>query len=237
MPDATFNGSESFTEQEPWRIFRIMAEFVDSFELMSKVGPAVTIFGSARLKPGNRYYKLARETGKLLAKNKYAVITGGGPGIMEAANRGAREGKGVSVGLNIQLPHEQAANPYVNRAFHFHYFFIRKVCFVKYARAFIMFPGGFGTLDELFESLTLIQTDRIEHFPVILMGKDHWSGVVKWMRKRLRDEELVSPHDLDLFHVTDSPKEAVAIINEYQTKQKVPVHSNTMMAGLGANPL
>ncbi|MSR64331.1 MAG: TIGR00730 family Rossman fold protein [Verrucomicrobiae bacterium] len=237
MPDATFNGTESFTEQEPWRIFRIMAEFVDSFELMSKVGPAVTIFGSARLKPNNRYYKLARETGKLLARNKYAVITGGGPGIMEAANRGAKEAKGISVGLNIQLPHEQEPNRFVNRAFYFHYFFIRKVCFVKYARAFILFPGGFGTLDELFESLTLIQTDRIERFPVVLIGKSHWSGLAKWMKQHLKDKALVSPHDLDLFHVTDSPKEAVRILNEHQANQKVPIHSSTMTAAVRSTPL
>jgi len=221
MSQPAFNGSESFTEQEPWRIFRIMAEFVDSFETMSHVGPAVTVFGSARIKPANPYYKLARELGRLLVREGFAVITGGGPGVMEAANRGAYEAKGVSVGLNIHLPDEQRVNRYVNRPFEFRYFFIRKVCFVKYATAFVMFPGGYGTLDELYESLTLIQTNRIENFPVVLIGTRYWSGLVHWMRQNLAENKLISPHDLNLFHVTDSPREAVKIIRQYKQAHTV----------------
>jgi len=203
-----------FTAQDPWRVFRIMAEFVDNFESLSTLGPAVTIFGSARMPAGALWYNKARETAALLARKKYAVITGGGPGIMEAANRGAAEAGGVSVGLNIQLPHEQKPNPYANRPLHFRYFFIRKVCFVKYASGFIMFPGGFGTLDELFESITLIQTERITRFPVVLMGTKFWGGLIEWMEKRLRDAGLVGQHDLTLFHVTDDPAEAVRFIRK-----------------------
>lgn len=200
---------ESFTEQEPWRIFRIMAEFVDSFETMSHVGPAVTIFGSARLKPSNPSYRLAEELGGLLARAGYAVITGGGPGIMEAANKGAAKAGGLSVGLNIHLPAEQRVNPYVNRPFEFRYFFVRKVCFVKYAQAFVMFPGGFGTLDEFFEALTLIQTDRIDRFPVVLMGTKYWSGLIDWMKCNLEAPGMIASPDLRLFHVTDSPRDAL----------------------------
>lgn len=215
-----YNG-ESFTDQEPWRIFRIMAEFVDSFESMAEIGPAVSIFGSARVKPSNPYYKLAFELGGLLAKNKFAVITGGGPGIMEAANKGAHEAGGVSVGLNINLPMEQSLNRYVNHPFEFRYFFIRKVCFVKYAQAFVLFPGGFGTLDELFESLTLIQTGRIDRFPVILIGTKYWSGVIDWMREQLEKSAMIGTKDISLLHLTNSPHDAVKIIKEYK-----PANSN-----------
>ncbi len=201
-----------FTTQDPWRIFRIMAEFVDSFEEMSEVGPAISVFGSARLRSGNPWYKKARAVGRRLAKAGYAVITGGGPGLMEAANRGAREAGGVSVGLNIELPHEQKVNPYVTQPLNFHYFFIRKVCFVKYGSGFVLLPGGFGTLDEFFESITLIQTRRITQFPVVLMGRRHWRGLVDWMRDRLRRPKLIAPGDLDLFCVTDDPREAVDFI-------------------------
>ncbi len=201
-----------FTEQEPWRMFRIMAEFVDSFELMSKIGPAVSVFGSARVSTTDPWYAKAQELGTLLAKNGYAAITGGGPGIMEAVNRGASEAGGVSVGLNIELPHEQKPNPYINRFLNFRYFFIRKVCFVKYASGFVMLPGGFGTLDEFFEAITLIQTERIARFPVVLMGREHWRDLVNWLDARLRAPGLIGPNDLELFRVTDEPQEAVEFI-------------------------
>jgi hypothetical protein len=212
--NTTSNGFD-FTSQDPWRIFRIMAEFVDSFETMNKIGPAVTVFGSARTKPCDLWYEKAEETARLLAGHQYAVITGGGPGIMEAANKGAASAGGVSVGLNIELPHEQKPNPFQNRLLNFRYFFIRKVCFVKYASGFVLFPGGYGTLDELFESLTLIQTERITRFPVVLVGKSYWTGLVDWMRDHLERDGLISPGDLGLFHVTDDPADAVNFIRRY----------------------
>src|SRR5438270_3459975 len=168
----------SFIKEDPWRIFRIMAEFVDSFEALSQVGPGVTIFGSARTPVTDPYYQATVTLAKGLAKHKLAVITGGGPGVMEAANRGAAKGRGKSVGLNIELPHEQAGNRYANIPIHFHYFFSRKVCFVKYSIGFVFMPGGFGTLDEFFEVITLIQTQRIPQFPMILFGKSHWQGLL-----------------------------------------------------------
>src|SRR5438477_6430347 len=182
----------SFIKEDPWRIFRIMAEFVDSFEILSQVGPGVTVFGSARMLPSNPYYQSAVELAKGLAKNNLAVITGGGPGIMEAANRGASAVKGKSVGLNIELPHEQRGNPYANIPIHFHYFFARKVCFVKYSIAFVFMPGGFGTLDEFFEVLTLVQTGRIPEFPLILFGRDHWQGLIQWLKKKLVPGKFIS---------------------------------------------
>jgi uncharacterized protein (TIGR00730 family) len=197
-----------------------MAEFVDSFEEMSKIGPAVTVFGSARTLPSDPWYRKAEELAGLLAKNGYAAISGGGPGIMEAVNKGAAAAGGVSVGLNIELPAEQKPNPYMNRSLNFHYFFIRKVCFVKYANGFVLFPGGFGTLDELFESITLIQTNRIERIPVVLMGREHWRGLVAWMRERLRDTKLIGAQDLELFRVTDDPQEAVEFIVSTDHKRK-----------------
>ena len=206
----------SFIKEDPWRIFRIMAEFVDSFEILSQVGPAVTVFGSARLPSRDHYYQRGVELAKRLAKHKLAVITGGGPGIMEAANRGAHQAKGKSVGLNIELPHEQRGNRFVNLPIHFHYFFSRKVCFVKYSVAFVFMPGGFGTLDEFFEVLTLVQTGRIPRFPLICFGKDHWTGLVRWMRSRLEAEsKFISSGDLDLFTITDDVDEATEIILEY----------------------
>ena len=204
-----------FEESDVWRIFRIMAEFVDGFETMAKVGKAVSIFGSARTKPGDPYYKAAEETGRLLARAKFAVITGGGPGIMEAANKGAHEAHGMSVGLNISLPHEQESNPYLDVNLDFHYFYARKVMFVKYASAFICFPGGFGTLDECFETLTLIQTLKIEPLPLILFGTDYWSGLVGWMRSRLTPQ-FIDPEDTDIFRIVDRPEDAVAIVKEGQ---------------------
>jgi uncharacterized protein (TIGR00730 family) len=204
--------------KDGWRIFRIMAEFVEGFETMAKVGKAVSIFGSARTKPGDEYYKAAEATGRLLVEAGFAVITGGGPGIMEAANKGAHEAHGTSVGLNISLPHEQESNRYVNVSMDFHYFYARKVMFVKYASAFICFPGGFGTLDECFETLTLIQTLKIEPFPVILFGTRYWTGLVEWMRKEL-SPRFIDPEDTDIFRIVDRPKDAVAIVEEGQKQR------------------
>jgi uncharacterized protein (TIGR00730 family) len=192
-----------------------MAEFVEGFETMAKVGKAVSVFGSARTRPDDPYYKAAEETGRLLAKAKFAVITGGGPGIMEAANKGAKEGGGTSVGLNISLPHEQESNRYLDVSMDFHYFYARKVMFVKYAQAFICFPGGFGTLDECFETLTLIQTSKIDPFPVILFGTEYWTGLVEWMRNRLAPS-FIDLEDIDIFRIVDRPADAVAIVKEGQ---------------------
>lgn len=209
------NITPGFIREDPWRIFRIMAEFVDSFETLSQVGPAVTIFGSARIRPSDPYYQKAVTLGKELAKQGVAVITGGGPGLMEAANRGASEGKGKSVGLNIELPFEQKPNRYANVPIHFHYFFSRKVCFVKYSVGFIFMPGGFGTLDEFFEILTLIQTQRISRFPVILYGRRYWTGLLKWIKGTVMKNGYISPEDLDLCTLTDDTEEAISVIQDY----------------------
>ncbi|MDB5323552.1 MAG: hypothetical protein JWN40_5183 [Phycisphaerales bacterium] len=196
--------------KESWRIFRIMAEFVEGFEVMAKVGKAVSIFGSARTPPSNRYYKEAEETARLFAKSDFAVITGGGPGIMEAANKGAFEAKGQSIGLNITLPQEQEGNRYQTIGLDFHYFYARKVMFVKYSSAFVCFPGGYGTLDEFFETLTLIQTLKVEAFPVVLYGSKHWKGLVEWMRGLSPD--FIDPEDSDIFKIVDDPEECVKIV-------------------------
>jgi uncharacterized protein (TIGR00730 family) len=211
-----------FTKEDPWRIFRIMAEFVESFEIMSQIGTAVTIFGSARLPPTNQYYQQAIDIARELAKHKLAVVTGGGPGIMEAANRGATEAGGKSVGLNIELPFEQKGNRYANVPLHFHYFFSRKVCFVKYSVAFIFMPGGFGTMDELFEVLTLVQTTRIPRFPLILFGSSYWSGMLQWLKSTTESSGMISPGDLDLLHVTDDPQEVISIVTDYMQKVGPP---------------
>jgi uncharacterized protein (TIGR00730 family) len=216
------NDSNGFVREDPWRIFRIMAEFVDSFETMSQVGPAVTIFGSARTRPADPYYRATAELARLLAKEGLAVITGGGPGIMEAANKGAALAKGKSVGLNIELPHEQHGNRYANVPIHFHYFFARKVCFVKYSMGFIYMPGGFGTLDELFEVLTLVQTHRISRFPLVLYGRKYWSGLLKWLKSNLELGAYISPGDLDLVQVVNSPEEAVRRILRYRDEVGPP---------------
>jgi uncharacterized protein (TIGR00730 family) len=199
-----------------------MSEFVDSFQTMSQVGPAVTIFGSARTKPSDKYYHAATEIAKGLAKHNLAVITGGGPGVMEAANKGAAQGGGRSVGLNIELPHEQSGNKFANVPIHFHYFFARKVCFVKYSLGFVYMPGGFGTLDELFEVLTLVQTQRIPQFPLILFGKEYWKGLLAWIKQRLEKDKLISPGDIDLLKMTDDVNEVIEIIRDYERRVGPP---------------
>jgi uncharacterized protein (TIGR00730 family) len=201
---------------DSWAIFKIMAEFVEGYDKMAKIGPCVSVFGSARTHEDNKYYKMAEEVSYLLTQNNYGVITGGGPGIMEAGNRGARRGAGVSVGLNIELPFEQSSNIYID------YFFVRKVMFVKYAQGFIAIPGGFGTLDELFEALTLIQTKKIAKFPIILMGSDYWAGMIDWIKETmLGKEQNISPEDMDFMQIVDEPQAAVDIINEFYGNNKL----------------
>ena len=203
--------------QDTWRIFRIMGEFVEGFEVMGQIGPSVSVFGSARTPPGTPYYEMGVAVGRALVERGYAVITGGGPGIMEAANKGAQDAGGVSVGLNIALPHEQYANPYVNpdALVTFDYFFVRKTMFVKYAMGFVVLPGGFGTMDELFEALTLIQTQKASAFPVVLMGTEFWGGLLDWIRGTLLTAGNISEHDPDLLVVTDEPEEAAEIIADF----------------------
>jgi uncharacterized protein (TIGR00730 family) len=206
---------------DTWAIFKIMAEFVDGYEKLGKIGPCVSIFGSARTKPDNKYFKLAENIAFLLTQNGYGVITGGGPGIMEAGNKGAHRGKGISVGLNIELPFEQFDNAYIDRDknLQFDYFFVRKVMFVKYAQGFVVMPGGFGTLDELFEAMTLIQTKKIGKFPIILVGKDFWKGLFDWVKKVLIQKYgSVSPEDLDLIKIVDTEQEVVDVLNNFYNK-------------------
>ncbi len=206
------------TGHESWRIFRIMAEFVEAFEVLAPVGPAVSVFGSARTRPEDPYFKAAEETSRLLAKAGLAVITGGGPGIMEAGNKGAFDAGGTSVGLNITLPQEQEGNRYQTISLDFHYFYARKVMFVKYASAFICFPGGYGTLDEFFEVITLIQTLKVEPFPVVLYGSEYWGGLVDWIRGTLLKGRFIDPEDVDIFRVVDDPKEAVRLVRQGMKK-------------------
>jgi uncharacterized protein (TIGR00730 family) len=208
--------ADEFTHTDTWRVFRIMGEFVEGFDELASVSRGVAIFGSARTSPDDPQYKAAQETAALLARSGFAVITGGGPGIMEAANRGALEAGGVSIGCNIELPFEQRANPYQTRSMTFKYFFVRKTMFVKYSRAFVIFPGGFGTLDELFESLTLIQTRKIRNFPVVLFGSKYWGGMIEWIKNTLLAEKKVTEKDVGLLRVTDSPSEVVDIIAKSQ---------------------
>ena len=203
-----------------WRIFRVMAEFVEGFDELAPVGPAVSIFGSARAEPDEPYYELARKTAYEIAKADFAVITGGGGGVMEAANKGATEAGGKSIGLNIELPMEQLPNKYQNISLHFKYFFCRKVMFLKYAHGFIVFPGGYGTMDEFFESLVLIQTLKQASFPVILMGSEFWEGLVNWMeQKMLKDHGYIAPEDMDVYTVLDDPQAAVKIITDFREAQ------------------
>ncbi len=203
---------------DSWAIFKIMSEFVDGYEKLSRIGPCVSVFGSARTKPGEKYYELAEKISYKLTQHGYGVITGGGPGIMEAGNKGAHRGGGVSVGLNIELPFEQHDNPYIDKDknLEFDYFFVRKVMFVKYAQGFVAMPGGFGTLDELFEAITLIQTKKIGKFPIILVGTEFWGGMMDWIKATLLEKYgNVSPKDMDLFHLVDTDEEVVSIINNF----------------------
>ena len=208
---------DEFTHTDPWRVFRIMGEFVEGFDELATLSRGIAIFGSARTKPDDPEYKAAQETAALLAAQGFAVITGGGPGIMEAANRGAFEAGGLSIGCNIELPFEQRPNAYQTLSLTFKYFFVRKMMFVKYSLAFIIFPGGFGTFDELFEALTLIQTRKIRNFPVVLFGSSYWKGLLDWFRAQVLPEGKISEHDMDMFHITDSPSEVVEIVVKSQS--------------------
>lgn len=210
-------------DEDLWSIFKIMGEFVEGYDKLFKIGPCVSIFGSARSEPGDKYYEIATKTAQLVTEQGFGVITGGGPGIMEAANKGAAEGQGKSVGLGITLPHEQGVNQFVDPLYEidFNYFFARKVMFVKYAQGFIVFPGGFGTLDEFFEALTLIQTKKITRFPIILVGSEYWGGLVDWIKKEMVSAGTISPGDIDLFHLTDDPEETVNIICDFYQQHTV----------------
>jgi uncharacterized protein (TIGR00730 family) len=206
---------DALSIEESWRIFRIMAEFVDAIESLSQLKHAVTIFGSARVRPDDPYYEKSEYLARRLAENGFSVITGGGPGIMEAANKGAAAAGGKSVGMNIRLPYEQKPNPYANIVIEYKYFFIRKVMFIKYAVAYVILPGGFGTMDELFEALTLIQTKRIKGFPVILMGSEYWQGLVDWLKNTMLQNDKITPGDLDIIQVIDDPDEVVKHIKKF----------------------
>ena len=212
---------ESFTKSDTWRVMRITSEFVEGFDTLASVEKGVTIFGSARTSPEDPHYAQAQEVARLLAEAGFAIITGAGPGIMEAANKGARLGGGRSIGCNIELPFEQGANPYVDTLVQFRYFFVRKTMFIKYSVAFIIFPGGFGTLDELFEAVTLIQTGKIYQFPVILFGRHYWAGLLRWLQSRVLAERKISPGDIDLMVLTDDPAEAAAaVIRSYESQTR-----------------
>ena len=208
---------DGFTHTDPWRVFRIMGEFVEGFDELATLSRGIAIFGSARTRPDDPEYKAAQETGALLAAQGFAVITGGGPGIMEAANRGAFDAGGLSIGCNIELPFEQKPNAYQTLSLTFKYFFVRKMMFVKYSLAFVIFPGGFGTFDELFEALTLIQTRKIRNFPIVLFGSQYWSGLLDWLRAVVLPEGKISEHDMNIFHITDSPAEVVEIVTRSQS--------------------
>lgn len=205
---------------DSWAVFKIMSELVEGYDKLAKIGPCVTIFGSARTKNNHKYYKLAEEAAYLLTKKGYGVISGGGPGIMEAANKGAHFGGGKSVGLNIELPHEQGSNPFIDpdKLITFDYFFVRKVMFMKYSQGYIVLPGGFGTLDELFEAITLIQTHKSVRFPIVLVSKEYWSGLIDWIKETMLREMNISAQDLDIFSLVDTADEAINIIDEYYKK-------------------
>jgi hypothetical protein len=210
---------EAVRVSDSWRVLRILGEFVWGFDNLADVRDGVTVFGSARTKEGSPYYEQARETSRLLAEQRIPVITGGGPGIMEAGNKGAAEGGGLSIGCNIELPFEQRGNDFANRPLYFKFFFVRKTMFVKYSTAFIVFPGGYGTLDELFEALTLIQTGKVSNFPVILFGKSYWQGMVDWLRQTVVSAGNVGASDLNLFHVTDDPRDAVRVVLDARARR------------------
>jgi uncharacterized protein (TIGR00730 family) len=216
-----------FTKTDPWRVLRIMGEFIEGFDVLASVQKGVSFFGSARTGPDDPMYQAAQETARLLARAGYDIITGAGPGVMEAANKGAKLGGGRSIGCNIELPFEQGTNPYVDTVVHFRYFFVRKTMFVKYSNAYIIFPGGFGTLDELFEALTLIQTGKINQFPVVLFGRHYWAGLVRWLSARALGERKISPGDMDLVLLTDDPGEAAdAVIAAFESHRRHPVTSD-----------
>lgn len=207
--------NDDFTTEEPWRVFRIMGEFVEGFEAFSKVGPAISIFGSARTKRGTKYYKMAEKIANLLARDGYTVITGAGPGIMEAANKGAKAAKSESIGLNIEVPIIQKPNRYITLLLDFRYFFCRKVMFAKYSKAFVVLPGGFGTMDELFEALTLVQTKRVRPFPIIVVDKKYWSGLIEWLKDDMLQNDCISHGDLKIFHVVDRPEEVLDVVRKF----------------------
>lgn len=217
---------EDLRGNETWRIFRIMSEFVEGFEELSNVKRGVSIFGSARMSRNSYYYKQVMKVAELLSKKGFSIITGGGPGIMEAGNRGAKRGKGLSIGLNIEIPREQAPNKYQDKRLDFRYFFARKVMFVKYSVGYVITPGGFGTMDEFFEALTLMQTGKIRRFPIVMFGNDYWDGLLKWMKETLIPAGTIGKEDLNLFHITDTPKEVVRIIEESYERQQVLVKGN-----------
>lgn len=214
------SGPTDWLHTDPWRVMRIQSEFIEGFGLLAEIGPAITVFGSARTPRDHPEYELSRQVGHQLAKAGYAVITGGGPGIMEAANRGCVEAEGTSVGLGIELPFEQGLNSYVDIGIDFRYFFVRKTMFVKYAQGFVFMPGGFGTLDELFEALVLVQTGKVTRFPVVLMGAEYWSGLVDWMSTRLVEAGKISPHDMDLIEITDDPDQVVHIMKDADEQRR-----------------
>lgn len=223
LPKTSSNGYDAWQDariKDLWRVFRIMGEFVEGFETLSEVGPAVSVFGSARTKPDSPEYLLGCEVAKELVAKGFGVLSGGGPGIMEAANKGAREANGTSVGLNINIPHEQHANPYIDpdKLINFDFFFVRKVMFVKYAQGFVVLPGGFGTMDELFEALTLIQTQKSKRFPVVLMGTKFWSGLLDWLKNTMLEAGNIKAEDIDLFFLTDNPKEAANFIADFHSQ-------------------
>jgi uncharacterized protein (TIGR00730 family) len=218
----TNQNQDDFRQTDTWRVMRIMGEFIEGFDNLAPISKGVTIFGSARTHPEDPQYQAAQEVARLLAHEGFAIITGAGPGIMEAANKGAKEAGGRSIGCNIELPFEQGANPYVDTLVNFRYFFVRKTMFIKYANAFIIFPGGFGTLDEAFEALTLIQTGKIYQFPVILFGRHYWAGLIRWLQSRVLGEGKISPGDLDLMLLTDDPQEAAqAVIQAWESQQPI----------------
>jgi uncharacterized protein (TIGR00730 family) len=217
--DLTEQDRPSAMAADSWRVFRIMGEFVEGFQTLSRMGPAISIFGSARVLPSEPIYEACRATAELLGKEGFAIITGGGPGIMEAANRGARDAGAPSIGCNIELPFEQGTNPYVDVGIDFRYFFVRKTMFVKYAQGFVIFPGGYGTMDELFEALTLIQTQKVHDFPLVLFGSDYWGGLLEWLRGTMKASGKISPGDVEMMFVTDEPSEVVRHLRQHTPVQ------------------
>ena len=213
-------GPTDWVHTDPWRVLRIQSEFVEGFGLLSEVPSAVSVFGSARIDPGSKYYGLGVEVGRRLAQAGYATITGGGPGMMEAANKGAKEAGGLSIGLGIELPFEQSLNTYIDKGMTFRYFFVRKTMFVKYAQAFVVLPGGFGTLDELFEAVTLVQTHKVTRFPVVLVGTDFWKGLGDWIEDALLGNKMIKPDDMELFQQCDDPAKAVDIIQRFHRERE-----------------